>query len=461
MSARPRTAPLSDDLVALFADHRSRALEAMPADSAMLLFGARHVLRNADTEYPYRQHSDVFYLTGWRDPEVVVLLRPGADEPVVMFVQPKDPEREVWTGYRYGPEGARELFGADAAHPADELDTLLPELLMGRRTLYYEAMVDAQNDARVRDALARARRPARNKHLPIPRAFVHPGVVLHDLRIRKSDGELAILREASRITADAHIAAMAMTRPGVREYELEAEINYTFRKQGGEGPGYGVIVGGGHNATVLHYVANQDALEDGDLVLVDAGCEYKLYTADVTRTWPASGRFSPAQRAVYEVVLEAQLASIDAARVGNSFNDVHDAAVRALTAGMLRIGLLESETDADTGSDTEAAIDKAISEKTYRRYYMHNTSHWLGLDVHDVGDYSRDGDSRSLEPGMVLTVEPGIYVDPEDEEAPARFRGIGVRIEDDVLVTDGAPDVLTEAVPKSIDAVEAVVGTRC
>jgi len=448
MSARPRTSPLSDDLAALFADHRRRALEAMAPDSAMLLFGARHVLRNADTEYPYRQHSDVFYLTGWRDPEVVVLLRPGADEPVVMFVQPKDPEREVWTGYRYGPEGAKSLFGADAAHPIEELDKLLPELLMGRSTLYYEAMVDAENDASVRGVLASARRPARTKHLPLPQTFVHPGVVLHDLRIRKSEGELDILREASRITADAHIAAMAMTRPGVREYELEAEINYTFRRQGGEGPGYGIIVGGGANATVLHYVANQDALEDGDLVLVDAGCEYKLYTADVTRTWPASGRFSPAQREVYEVVLEAQLASIDAARAGNSFTDVHDAAVRALTEGMLRIGLLEGE------------LEEALSEKTYRRYYMHNTSHWLGLDVHDVGDYSRDGGSRALEPGMVLTVEPGLYIDPEDEQAPERFRGIGVRIEDDVLVTDGAPDVLTAAVPKSVEAVEAAVGAR-
>jgi Xaa-Pro aminopeptidase len=447
MTARPRTPPVDPQMSALFAEHRRRALEAMAPGSAMLLFAAPHYLRNADTEYPYRQRSDVFYLTGWRDPEVAVLLRPGAEHPFVLFVQPRDPEREVWTGWRPGPEGAVELFGADAAHPFEELDERLPELLMGCESLYYEAMVDPESDERVRRALTRARRPARVKHLPLPAAFLDPGLVLHELRLFKSEAELAILREAARITAEAHSAAMGVTRPGAHEYELEAEINYTFRRLGGEGPGYGTIVGAGPNACVLHYVANRDALEEGDLVLVDAGCEYKLYTADVTRTWPASGRFTEPQRQVYQVVLDAQLAAIAAARAGNTFTDVHDAAVRGLVEGMVAIGLMEGEVDA------------IIEEKTYRRYYMHNTSHWLGLDVHDVGAYSADGGSRPLAPGMVLTIEPGLYIDPDDEQAPERFRGIGVRIEDDVLVTDGAPDVLTAAVPKTVAEIEATVGS--
>ncbi len=446
MSAIPRTPPVDPELAGLFAEHRRRALEAMDPDGVMLLFGARHRLRNADAEYPYRQHSDVFYLSGWRDPDVVLVLRPGAEAPAVMFVQPRDPEREVWTGWRPGPEGAVQSFGADEAHPISELDERLPGLLTGRRVLYYEALIDAERDAQVRGALARARRPARAGHRPLPRSIVHPGEVLHELRLHKSEAELALLRRAAAITAEAHLAAMAMTRPGVREYELEAEINYTFRRLGGEGPGYGSIVGGGHNACVLHYVANRDILVDGDLVLVDAGCEYALYTADVTRTWPVSGRFSPAQRALYELVLAAQRAAIDAARPGSPFEGVHRAAVAVLAEGLIRLGLLEGSPE------------QVIEEETYRRYYMHNTSHWLGLDVHDVGDYSRDGASRILEPGMVLTVEPGLYIDPEDEQAPEIYRGIGIRIEDDVLVTAGDPEVLTAAIPSAVADVEAAVG---
>lgn len=445
MSAIPRTPPVDPELAALFATHRRRALEAMDPEGIMLLFGARQRLRNADTEYPYRQHSDAFYLSGWREPELALVLRPGAEAEVVMFVQPRDPEREVWTGWRPGPEGAVQLFGADEAHPISELDERLPELLTGRRVLYYEALSDADNDARVRGALARARRPARAAHRPLPRHFVHPGEVLHELRLRKSEAELALLRRAAAITAEAHLAAMAMTRPGVREYELEAAISYTFRRLGGEGPGYGSIVGGGHNACVLHYVANRDTLAEGDLVLVDAGCEYALYTADVTRTWPVSGRFSPAQRALYELVLAAQRAAIDAARPGGSFEGVHRAAVAVLAEGMIRLGLLDGE------------LERVIEEKTYRRYYMHNTSHWLGLDVHDVGDYSRGGASRILEPGMVLTVEPGLYIPKGMKGVAKKWQGIGIRIEDDVLVTRDGHDVLSRDVPKTIDDIEALM----
>jgi len=446
MPIAPRTAALSEGARARFAEHRRRALARMPADSAMLLFGAPHYIRNADTEFPYRQHSDLWYLSGWGDADVALLLLPGHEAPFQLFVQPRDKEREIWTGYRPGPEGAVEIFGADAAHPWGELDERLPALLTGRRVLYYEAFAHPGYDRRVARALAAARRPAGPAGAPLPESFTRPGAILHPLRLRKTEAELLLLREAARITADAHRAVMAMSRPGVREYELAARLEYEFRSGGGAGPGYQSIVGSGENACVLHYVSNRDALREGDLVLVDAGCELECYTADVTRTFPASGRFSDAQRAVYEVVLQAQLAAIAAARPGGRYDDVHDAAVRALTEGCVRLGLLEGEVDA------------LIEEKAYRRFYMHGTSHWLGLDVHDVGAYHAGGESLVFEPGMVLTVEPGLYIDPEDEEVPEAFRGIGIRIEDDVLVTGGDPEVLTSAAPKTIAEVEAAVG---
>lgn len=435
----------------LAAAQRARFLGSLGTDAA-LLFGAPERLRNGDAEYRYRPSSDVLYLTGWADPHCAVLLRPGAEQPFVMFVQPRDREMEVWTGRRLGPEGARELYGADAAYPIDELATRLPELLLGSRTLHYRFAEDAERDRMLVGALAKARKLARRNLLDVPDAFVDPARLLHEQRLRKTPEELAILRHAAAITREAHLRAMAITAPGVAEYELEGEIEGTFRRRGGTGAGYTTIVGGGANATVLHYIANDQPLQDGDLVCVDAGCEFRYYTADVTRTWPVNGRFTEAQRALYGAVLAAQKAAIEACRPGVTFKEVHDLTTRLLTESMVRLGLLPGD------ADDEAVIDEHIEKGRQKRYFPHGTSHWLGLDVHDVGAYSGGGQSRALEPGMVLTVEPGLYVQPDDEDAPADLRGIGIRIEDDVLVTEAGPEVLTTGIPKEVDEVEAAVG---
>ncbi len=429
---------------ALHRTHRQRLLQALGTDAA-LIFGSAHHPRNGDSEYRYRPDSDVLYLTGWEEPEVAILLRPGADHPFVMFVLPRDPTKEVWAGRRAGVEGAKERFGADAAFPFSALPEQLPGLLQGHRTLHYRFADNAEYDQLVAAAIRSARRTAKNNGLDVPDAFIDPARTMHELRLLKSAEELALLRRAAGITDEAFRAAMAATAPGVHEFELEAIIEGTFRRRGGKGPGYATIVGGGDNATILHYSSNRDPLRDGTLVCVDAGCEYGWYTADVTRTWPVSGRFTGPQRDLYEVVLAAQLAAIDAVRVGGTFLDIHDVATRVLTEGMVDLGLLEGD------------VDGLIESGAQKRYYMHGTGHWLGLDVHDVGTYVFGGSSRALEPGMVLTVEPGLYIAADDEDAPEHFRGVGIRIEDDVLVTDGDPDVLTGMIPKSVDAIEAAV----
>ncbi|MDP6932743.1 MAG: aminopeptidase P N-terminal domain-containing protein, partial [Myxococcota bacterium] len=388
------------------------------------------------SEYRYRQDSDVYYLSGWRDPDVAVLLRPGHEQPFTLFVQPRNPAVEMWTGRRPGPEGAMAEFGADWALDIDELPIQLPALVQGYANLHYRLGEDQDRDRLVVGALSKARRQAKKNGLVYPDAFIDPARVLHELRLFKSEAEIQRLRVAAEITSDAHCEAMRMTRGGVFEYQLEACIERVFRARGGEGPGYTTIVGGGNNATVLHYSANREVLAEGTLVCVDAGCEFDFYTADLTRTWPVSGTYSPAQRALYEVVLDAQLKAIDCVRPGNTFHSVHEMATRVLTEGLVDLGLLEGD------------VDTLIADGAQKRWYPHGTGHWLGLDVHDVGAYYQSGESRFLEPGMVLTVEPGIYVPSDAEDAPREFRGIGIRIEDDVLVTDGDPDVLTSGAPK-------------
>ena len=432
----------------MFANHRERLFEALGDDDAVLLFGAPHHLRNGDAEFKYRPDSDVYHLTGWDAPDVAVLLRPKADQRFVMFVQKRDPDMEIWTGRRWGPEGAKSRFGADEAYEYAELAEKLPELLQGSRNLHYRVADDADRDRLLMGALKSARRKARRNGLDVPDAFIDPSRVLHELRLLKTDHEISVMKKAAEITCKAHIAAMGITAPGVTEFELESVIEHTFRTQGGNGPGYTSIVGSGPNATILHYIENSDAMKDGHLVCVDAGCEYGFYTADVTRTWPVNGTFTKPQAALYQAVLDAQEAAIAQAVEGNSMRSVHQVTVRALTEGMVRLGLLRGE------------VDDLIADESYRRYYMHGTSHWLGLDVHDVGAYFKAGDSRALEPGMVLTIEPGIYVAEDDEEAPEAYRGIGIRIEDDVLITADGNDVLTAAVPKSIAEVEAAVRAR-
>ncbi len=425
-----------------FASHRARLLEALGPDEAVLVVSAPTTLRNGDAEHRYRPDSDLWWLTGWPDPEAAVFLRPGA-EPLSMFVQPRDPERETWTGRRAGPEGALAAFGADAAWPIEALDEELGRLLQGVRTLHYAIGHDAAMDRRVHAAIHRAARAGRRNGLEAPEVFVSPDRLLHELRLHKTGDEIACLRRAAAITDEAFRATMAAVGPGVGEWELESLLQRTFLQHGSEGPGYTPIVAAGDNGTILHYVTNRDVCEPGELVLIDAGCEVGHYTSDVTRTFPVDGRFEGAGKAVYEAVLTAQLAAIDAVRPGATFMAVHDVTVRALTEAMIELGLLTGD------------VDQLIEDEAHKRYYMHGTSHWLGLDVHDVGAYARLGTSRTLAPGMVLTIEPGLYIAPDDEQAPEALRGIGVRIEDDVLVTADGHEVLTAAIPKTVAEVEA------
>lgn len=438
---------LGPEFPTLNANNRQRFIDSL-GDDAALFFSPPHYLRNGDAEYPYRQSSDILWLTGWTDPDFAVLIRPKSDHPVVMFVQPKDPAKEVWTGRRPGVEGAKELFGADQAFEIEQLSKQLPNLLQGVSRLHYRFAESADNDRLLLRSIAVARRKAKQNGLSIPEEFVDPSKLLHALRLVKSHAELELLQRAADITCNAHQAAMAMTHPGVYEYQLEAKISHVFRDSGGAGPGYTTIVGGGENAVILHYIENDSPLKSGDLVCVDAGCEYSGYTADVTRTWPVDGRFTEPQKELYNAVLDAQLAAIEAAVVGNTFIDVHNTTVLKLTEALVRLGFLEG------------TVDDLIANNRFRRWYMHGTSHWLGMDVHDVGSYGSKGESQALQPGMVMTIEPGLYVGADDEQAPERFRGIGIRIEDDILVTEDGPFNLTAAVPKSVEEIEAIVGTE-
>ncbi len=411
----------------------------------LLLPAADERVRNADNEYPFRQDSDHAYVTGFEEPTGCALLfaDAAAGKPrFVMFVPPRDREREIWTGRRAGVEGAKALYGADEAFPVTEMEERLRGLFENVGTLWYRLGFDPAWDARVARILNHLRGKARTG-VKAPETIVDPTVVIHEMRLLKSPEELERLRRAALITIEAHLAAMRDGGPGAREYQVQSEIEYAFRRRGGNGPGYGTIVAAGPNACVLHYRAGDDLLAEGQLCLVDAGGEYQLYTADVTRTFPVSGRFTASQRAVYDLVLEAQLQGISAVRPGATIDGIHDLVVRRLAEGMIRLGLLQG------------SAEERIADGSYKQYYMHRTSHWLGMDVHDVGAYHVDGKSRSLVPGMVLTVEPGLYVAPDAEKAPAELRGIGVRIEDDILVTADGNENLTAACPKAPDEVEA------
>ncbi|MDX2093395.1 MAG: aminopeptidase P N-terminal domain-containing protein [Kofleriaceae bacterium] len=428
---------------AVFAARREAYMQAIGPNAVAIVRSLPERLRNGDAFHPFRQHSDVVYLTGFVEPDTTLILRPGAEtERVVMFVRPRDPEMEVWDGRRAGLEGAKERFGADAAYTSAELPNKLWELIANTDELHYSLGLDEAMDHLVGAALVRLRKWEKKGKWP-PRAVVDPRHALHELRLHKRAEELSALRTACKITSDAHVAAMRTGRPGVYEHELEAIINYTFRRAGGAGPGYTTIVGSGDNATILHYIENNRRIADGDLVLVDAGCEYQHYTSDITRTWPANGRFSAPQRAVYETVLATQKAAIELARPGRTIGEIHDFCVKSLTIGMVELGLLSG------------SADDRIADQSYKRFYMHGTSHWLGLDVHDVGAYTQGGKPRPLAAGMVITVEPGLYIAHDARDVPDELRGIGVRIEDDVAITDNGHDVLTAACPKEVADVEA------
>ena len=414
----------------------------MGRDAVAVVVGARLATRANDTEYPFRQDSDFWYLTGFDHPDAIAVLRTDGGPPFTLFVQAREKEAEIWTGYRPGVEGAKADFGADEAFPVSELADEIPKCLAKAKRVYHQLGRDAKLDALVVGALDSMRRRSRQGVVAAP-GILDPRELVHELRLFKSEDELARMRRAAAITAEAHREAARLARDGVFEYELEAVLDYTYRRRGGWGPAYGTIVAGGANATVLHYVRNDARLRAGDLVLVDSGCELEGYASDVTRTYPVGGRYSAPCRAVYEVVLEAQRAALALCRPGATLPEIHRATVRTLVEGMVALGLLHG------------TVDDLVAKEAHRAYYMHNTSHWLGLDVHDAGSYTKGDDARPLEPGMVFTVEPGLYVAKDDANAPESLRGIGVRIEDDVVVTADGCENLNTAIPKRIDEVEA------
>jgi Xaa-Pro aminopeptidase len=429
----------------MYAERRRRFLEAMGKGAVAIVQGARLVARSNDTDFPFRQDSDFHYLTGFDQPHAVAVLRTDGGPEYTLFVEPRDREREIWNGYRPGVEGAKGDFGASEAHPIDALDAELPKLLEHAERVFHMLGRDPKLDAKIAEIFESLRKRSRQGLIPASEV-VDPRSVLHEMRLVKEPGEVEILRRASAITAEGHREAARHAHQGRFEYEIQAVLEYAFRRRGSAGPAYGSICGGGHNATCLHYVANAGKLESGSLLLVDAACEVDGYASDVTRTYPIGGTFSGAQRAVYEVVLAAQLAALEAAKPGATLPEVHAAAVRKLTEGMVALGLLAGN------------VDDLIKNESFRRYYMHGTSHWLGLDVHDVGAYTVGGKPRPLAPGMCFTVEPGLYVAADDDKAPRELLGIGVRIEDDVVVTaDGHENLTAPLVPKHPADVEAWV----
>ncbi|MEM9254352.1 MAG: Xaa-Pro aminopeptidase [Pseudomonadota bacterium] len=428
-----------------FARRRRNMMSLMGTNSIAIIPSAQERARSRDTDYPFRQDSDFYYLTGFDEPEAVLVLLPGRRHgQYVLFCRERDLNMEIWHGRRLGPEGVCEQLGADDAFPISDIDDILPGLLEGRERVFYSMGRSARFDQQIMGWVNSIRARESSGAVP-PGEFTDLDHMLHELRLYKSAAETRIMRRAADITAGAHIRAMTCCQPGLFEYQLEAELQHAFATAGARHPAYPSIVGGGANACVMHYVENSSRLKDGDLVLIDAGCELDYYAADVTRTFPVNGRFSMPQRTLYELVLKAQQAALREVKPGNHWNQPHRASVRVITEGLVKLGLLK-------GNPTSL-----IKREAYRRYYMHRVGHWLGMDVHDVGDYRPGGEWRLLEPGMVLTIEPGIYVSPDDRTVAKKWRGIGIRIEDDVLVTDEGCDVLTAAAPKAVEDIEAVM----
>ncbi|HZF96781.1 MAG TPA: aminopeptidase P N-terminal domain-containing protein [Pseudoxanthomonas sp.] len=427
-----------------FARRRRQLMRMAANDAILVLPAAPERIRSHDTHYPYRQDSDFWYLSGFPEPEAVLVLIPGRKHgEALLFCRERDPEREGWDGPRAGQEGAVEQFGMDDAYPIEDLDEILPGLLEGRSRVYYHFGRDPEFDLKLIGWVKRVREHVRHGAQP-PHEFMELGHLLHELRLFKSKDELKLMQRAADLSVEAHYAAMRAARPGVHEYQLQAEIERVFRA-GDAWPAYGSIVGAGRNACVLHYRANNARASDGDLVLVDAGAEYRGYAADITRTFPVNGRFTAPQRALHDLVGAAQAAALACATPGLSYEAGHEAAVHTLTEGLLRLGLLKG------------TLEKNVASGSYRRFYRHKTGHWLGLDVHDVGEYRLGGESRLLEPGMVFTIEPGLYVSSDDTTVDGKWRGIGIRTEDDVLITDSGHRVLTDALARGADEIEAAM----
>jgi Xaa-Pro aminopeptidase len=422
-------------------------------DSVAIIPAAREAVRSHDTNYRYRQNSDFFYLTGFEEPEAIAVIAPSRDKKFTLFVRPRDLDQEIWYGYRAGVEGAQRDYSADEAFTIDQFDAKLTEILDGPRVLYYAfGHTDSAIDQKIIQQLTMMRESNRRPFEP-PTTIVDPSTILHEMRVLKSAEEIEIMQRAADIAAEAHVEVMKSVRPGMMEFEVEAMVEAYFRKVGASGSSYTSIVGGGGNATILHYIDNKDELKDGDLLLLDAGAEYKGYASDITRTFPINGSFTDAQREIYDLVLKTQKSCIDMVRPGVRLEDLKTHSIELLTDGMVELGLLKGEPQT------------LIKETKYMQFYMHNLGHYLGIDVHDAGKYYFKGESRPAEAGMVMTIEPGLYISPDtsripegfNKDIPAKYLGIGVRIEDDVLVTENGARVLTHKVPKDREEIEALM----
>lgn len=419
-------------------------MRRMDQKSVAIIPSAREATRSNDTQYRFRQDSDFFYLTGFEEPDAIAVVAPSREQKFTLFVRPRDPEREIWDGRRAGVEGAKREYGADESFPTIEFDEKLQEILDGAEKLYYRLGVNSDLDDKIICQIARMRALNRKPIHP-PQTIVDPATIVHEMRVLKSPEEIELMQRAADIAAEAHCEAMKAARPGMKEYELEALIEQIFRRQGAAAPAYTSIIGAGANATVLHYINNDGELRDGDLLLIDAGAEYKGYASDITRTFPINGRYTKAQREIYDLVLKAQMSCVEMVRPGTTHDELKNHSIEVMTEGMVRLGLLKGDAK------------ELIKEKKYEQFYMHGLGHMLGIDVHDVGRYYYDNESRALEPGVVMTVEPGIYVSPNTKDVPEQYLGIGVRIEDDVLCTANGPRVLTNKVPKQAEEIEALM----
>ena len=428
-----------------FARRRKRLMEIMDGGAIGIIPTALVRIRNRDVEFPYRSDSDFYYLTGFPEPQAVAVLVPHRSQgEYILFCRERDPEREAWDGQRAGLEGACGDYGADDAFPFSDMDDILPGLLENKSRVFYTMGQDPEFDHRVVNWVNQVRGRGR-AGVRAPEEFIALGHVLHDMRLYKSKAEVTAMRQAAQISVEAHRRAMRVCHPGMYEYQIEAELQHAFMHGGARSPAYPPIVGGGANGCILHYRDNVAPLKDGDLLLIDAGAEYDSYAADLTRTFPINGRFSPVQRAAYEVVLETQRAAIEKVKPGNHWNEIHEVAIRVITKGLLELGILKGR------------LNTLIKEEAYKPYYMHRTGHWLGMDVHDVGDYKVGGEWRVLEPGMTLTVEPGLYLKAGTRGLAKRWWNIGIRIEDDVLVTNNGCEVLTAEAPKTVEQIESLM----
>lgn len=427
-----------------YAERRQRVMDAVGKDSVVIIPAAEELIRNGDSTFLFRQNADFYYLTGFNEPEAVLMLIPGcAEGEFILFNRERDPKVEVWVGKHAGQEGAVKEFGAHQAFPLRLLDEKIPALLQQHQRIYYPVGKNSHFDQRVMKWVEQIRMHVR-AGVNAPTEYVAIEKILHEMRLHKSAAEIELMRHVAKVSADAHLRAMRACRPNMMEYELQAEILAEFSRHGCYPPAYSSIVGGGENGCVLHYINNNTRLNDGDLVLIDAGGEYQNYAADITRTFPVNGRFTAEQRAIYEIVLRAQQAVIDIVKPGTPWHKLQETAVRIITQGLIELEILKGD------------LEKLVAEKAYFDFYMHNIGHWLGLDTHDAGSYKPNGEWRLLKPGIVLTVEPGIYIRP-DEKVAKKWWNIGIRIEDDVLVTESGCEVLTKDVPKELAAIEAIM----